>query len=209
MADVEEGQHNLLTSKWGPLPVWAWGAILLGLAWAYAKYKSSKATAATDTSATDTTGTSDSSSETDATAPQFIIENNMPGGGTATTSGASAPVTTPTQPLPVTTPPTLTAAPPAKVSAPVAVVKPPAKPAPVKATPKKPAPVKAPAKKPIAYKVVHGDNLSTIAAKYHTTAAKLFTYNTTPGVRPAATIAELKKRGPNLIYAGETIYIPQ
>ena len=58
------------------------------------------------------------------------------------------------------------------------------------------------------YTVVTGDNLTTIAKKYGTTAASLFAYNTTPGVRPAATIATLKQRGPNLIYAGEKILIP-
>jgi LysM repeat protein len=64
-------------------------------------------------------------------------------------------------------------------------------------------------KAPIKYTVHAGDTLSSIAKKYGTTAQELFTYNTTPGVRPASTIATLKKRGPTLIYSGETILIPQ
>lgn len=191
MAEIADGEKNLLTTKWGPMPVWAWGGIALVLAWAYAKYRSSKSTtAATDTTA-DSTGTGDDSSETDATAPQFIIENNMPGGG-----APSAPVTTPPVTTPVVTPPTTTPAPPTTTS-------PPKTTAPPKTTPKPKA------KAPIQYKVKAGDNLTTIAAKYHTTVAALWKYNTTAGNRPAATIATLKSRGENTLFAGETILIPQ
>lgn len=194
MAEIEGGGGNLLTTKWGPMPVWAWGGISLVLAWIYAKWRSSKATAATATAA-DTTGSGDSSSETDATAPQFIIENNMPGGG-----APSAPVTAPSGPgAPVVTPPTTTPAPPTTI---------PKTPGPVKVP--APKPVKVPTKKaPIPYKVKTNDNLSSIAAKYHTTAAALWKYNTTAGNRPAATIATLKSRGENKLFAGETILIPQ
>ena len=189
MAEIQSGERNLLMTKWGPLPGWAWGGIALVLAWIYAKWRSSKSTPATTA---DTTGTGDSSSETDAVAPQFIIENNIPGGG-----APSAPVTAPAAPSgPVVTPPTTTPAPPTTVKPPTA-------------NPPK-TPVKAPTKKaPIQYKVKSGDNLTTIAAKYHTTAAALWKYNTTAGNRPAATIATLKSRGENLLYAGETILIPQ
>lgn len=58
------------------------------------------------------------------------------------------------------------------------------------------------------YVVKHGDTLTKIAKQFGTTPAKLFKYNTTKGVRPAETIATLKKRGPNLIYANEKILIP-
>jgi nucleoid-associated protein YgaU len=73
-----------------------------------------------------------------------------------------------------------------------------------------PKPAPAPAKKaPAKYKVVAGDTLTSIAARHKTTAAALYTYNTTPGVRSAADIATIKRRGPDLIYPGETILIPQ
>ena len=184
MADAATPSGGLIKQKWGPLPVWGWGLLVLGLAWGYSKYKSSKASAAAtvDTAATSPTD----SGESEATAPQFIIENNMPQGST--------PVTVPVGPsTPVVTPPGTAPGPPVST--------------PVPTPPKKVTP---PAKKPpIKYVVKRGDNLSTIAEKYKTTAAKLFTYNTTPGVRPASTIATLKSRGPSLVYAGETILIPQ
>jgi LysM repeat protein len=195
MAEIEAGEQNLIMRKYGPLPGWAWATLLLAAAWAYAKYRSSKTSSTSSTDSTDTTGTSDDSSETDAVAPQFVIENNLPAGG-----GASAPIAPVTStPTPVVTPPGTTTAPPVSGTNPVV-----AKPGPITVAPSKPA-----AKKPISYKVVHGDTLTSIAKKYHTTAAALYTYNTTAGVRPAATIATLKKRGPNLIVAGETILIPQ
>lgn len=180
MADEVKPSGSLIKQKWGPLPVWGWGLILLGLAWGYSKYKSTKKTASSDTSVTPPAD----SGESEATAPQFIIENNMPQGNT--------PVTTPVGPsTPVVTPPGTTPGPPVSQPPPPS---------------KTPTPTK---KNPIKYVVKHGDTLSGIAGKYKTTASKLFTYNTTPGVRPASTIATLKSRGPNLIYAGETILIPQ
>ncbi len=82
--------------------------------------------------------------------------------------------------------------------------KPPPKPAP-KPTPK-PVP-KPPAKaktKVITYTVKRGDTLSSIAAKHHTTVDAIWTYNTTGGHRPADTVATIKKRGKNTMYAGST-----
>ena len=183
MAEIESSDGNILTRKWGPLPVWGWGAIVLALAWGYAKYKSMKtASAITDTSATSPTDTG----EPQGVAPQFIIENNQP--------AYNQPVTVPVAPTtPVVTPPGTSSAPPVATPTP--------------APPKSTAPAKS--KSPVQYKVKSGDTLSSIAAKYRTSAEKLFTFNTTPGNRPAATIATLKSRGPNLIYAGETILIPQ
>lgn len=193
MADPGEGDGggggtgSLLARKWGPMPVWAWALIGLAVAWGIAKYRSTKAAAAAAADATNLT-----TADGQAVAPQFVIENNMP-------FSPSAPVTVPAgPPAPVVTPPGTAPGPP--------VVKPPAPPA------KKP-PAKAPAPKGKAkagvYRVVSGDTLSSIAAKHGTTAQKLFTYNTTPGNRPAATIALLKSRGPNLIFPGEEIDIPQ
>lgn len=204
MAEVAAAENNLLTTKWGPMPVWLYALIVLVLAWIYAKWKASKSTAA---AAADTTDTANlTTDDGQATAPQFIIENNMPA-----QYQPSAPITTPAAPAaPVVTPPATTPNPPISTPSPPPVLKVPAPVVKPISPIKKPVTPAAPAKKaPIAYKVVHGDTLSAIAAKYHTTAAKLFTYNTTPGVRPAATIATLKQRGPNLLFAGETIYIPQ
>ncbi len=206
MADVQEAQSNLLQSKWGPLPVWVWALIGLALAWAYSKYKA-KTTAAAAASATDSTNTATSDGQ--AVAPQFIIENQLPqvtGGG----APGSTPITTPTAPTApgtiitspgtITMPPTTgsTAPPPESVSSSPSPAKKPTTTAPTAAK-----------KAPIEYKVVSGDTLAAIAAKYHTSAADLWTYNTTPGVRPASTIATLKSRGEDLLYAGETILIPQ
>lgn len=188
------GAGALMTSKWGPMPVWVWALGGLLIAWGFAKYRDMKNAASTSDTADTADVTDPSADEGQNVAPQFIIENNMPQSPSTPAAPVtpSAPVTTPTTPgKPVVTAPVETTKPPV-------VSKPP--------SPAKPAPAK---KSPIKYKVVHGDNLTTIAKKYHTTAAALYKYNTTAGVRPAATIAELKKRGPNLIYAGETILIPQ
>lgn len=192
MAEVTENQKNMITYKvGGKVPVWVIMIGLLILAWLYAKWRAGKASSS-DTSKTDTADATDSESE--AVAPQFIIENNMPAGVGAPTT-PSAPVTVPPVPPPVTTLPGTTPNPP--VITPTKPVTPP------KTSPK-------PAKKPpIKYIVKHGDTLGGIAKRYKTTTAKLWTYNTTPGNRSAATIKTLKARGEDLLYAGETILIPQ
>lgn len=192
MAEVTENQKNIITYKvGGKVPVWVIMIGLLILAWLYAKWRSDKASSSSKTDTADTTA---SDSESEAVAPQFIIENNMPAGVGAPTT-PSAPVTVPPAPPPVTTLPGTTPNPPVIT---------PTKPV----TPGKPAPK--PAKKaPLEYVVKHGDTLGAIAKKYHTTTAALWTYNTTPGNRPAATIKKLRARGKDLLYAGETILIPQ
>lgn len=184
--DVGGAKRNILLTKWGPMPVWLWAGIGLVIAWVFAKYRDTKAKAAdTGPDVADTTSPG-AYQEGQQVAPQFIIENNLPPspGGSPQDPVKQAPPDT----TPVITPPDTGTKPPV-------VVKPPAKP---------------PAKKPpIQYKVVHNDTLSAIAKKYHTTVAALWAFNTTPGNRPAATIATLKSRGQNLLYAGETILIPQ
>ncbi|NUP38964.1 MAG: LysM peptidoglycan-binding domain-containing protein [Streptomyces sp.] len=194
MADVQAGEHSLITSKWGPLPVWAWSLIGLALAWLYAKYRSGQQ-AKQAQQQQDSTGSGTDAQSQDV-APQFIIENNMPGVGAPTTP--SAPVTAPTPPS--------TPTPPGKTPNPPTTGKP-------KPPPKKKPPTP---KEPTQYKVKHGDTLSSIAARHKNpktgkpyTWQQLWEYNTTPGNRPASTIATLKKRGPNLLYANETILIPQ
>lgn len=73
----------------------------------------------------------------------------------------------------------------------------------------KPGPTSPSTHKPQAiYTVKKGDTLTSIAKKYGFTAAQVYKYNTTSGVRTASAIATLKKRGPNLIYSNEKIYIP-
>lgn len=192
MAEVTENQKNMLTYKLGgKVPVWVAALGGLILAWLYAKWRAGKASSDT-TSKADTADATGTDSESEQVAPQFIIENNMPAGVGAPTT-PSAPVTVPPAPPPVTTLPGTTPNPP--VITPTKPVTPP------KTSPAKKAPIK--------YVVKHGDTLSAIAKKYKTTVAALWTYNTTPGVRPAATIKTLKARGQNLLYAGETILIPQ
>lgn len=188
MAEVARGEQSLLTSKWGPLPVWLWGAIGLVVAWIIAKWRSSQADKAAAQKA-DTADLADTA-ESEQVAPQFIIENNMPAGAGAPTT-PQAPITTLPAPVPVVTPPGKSPNPP------------------VKTPPKPPAPGKPTKKPPKTYTVKHGDTLSAIAKRYGTTWQSLWTYNTTPGNRPADTIKTLKERGPSLLYAGEKILIPQ
>lgn len=188
MADVARGEQSLLTSKWGPLPVWLWGAIGLVVAWIIAKWRSSQADKAAAQKA-DTADLADTA-ESERVAPQFIIENNMPAGVGAPTT-PQAPVT-PVPPTPVVTPPGKSPSPP--IPNPPWVKHPPGK-----------KPTKKP---PREYTVKHGDTLSAIAKRYGTTWQSLWTYNTTPGNRPADTIKTLKERGPHLLYAGEKILIP-
>lgn len=174
--------------KLGPLPAWGWGGILLGAAllWSFGRNRAS----GKDSTGDATDGTEAETVPSDQV-PDFIsqvyttVNNNMP--------APTAPPPTSTQPAPVTTPP---------VSPPKTTTPPP------KTTPAKPAPKPAP-KKPLQYKVKSGDTLSSIAKKYGTTWQALWTFNTTKGNRPDSTIATLKKRGPNLLYSGETILVPQ
>lgn len=83
---------NLLATKWGPIPVWAWALISLGLAWAYSKYSSDKA-ASTTASTASTTATS--AAEPAGGSPYYVIENNVP---PSTTSVAVTPPGTSTSP---------------------------------------------------------------------------------------------------------------
>jgi LysM repeat protein len=186
VAEIARGEQSLLTSKWGPLPVWLWGGIGLLLAWLFAKWRDSKTPKKDDSADTADLG---DESESEKVAPQFIIENNMPAGvGAPTTPAAPVP---PPSTTPVVTPPSKGPNPPVTLPGKL--------------------PGKPPSKKktPLQYKVKHGDTLSSIAKRYHTTWQALWKYNTTAGNRPASTIATLKKRGPNLLYANETVLIPQ
>jgi chitodextrinase len=53
----------------------------------------------------------------------------------------------------------------------------------------------------------HGDTISSIAARYHKNWQDVWNFNLK--YRSASTVATFKKRGPNLIYAGTTIWVPK
>lgn len=175
---------NLLTKQVGPLKTWVWMLIGLGLALAYALYRQRKASASQPDTSGNATGTGADSTDYatgNNTVPDFISQNYV-----TTTVNNPAPTQSlpPTAPPPSTTPTTPT-------------------------TPSKPTTPSQPSKpKYTTYVVKKGDTLDAIAKKYKTSWQDLWKFNTTAGVRPAETIATLKKRGPNLLYSGEKILIP-
>lgn len=175
-------ETSLLTRQVGPLKTWVWMLIGLGLALAYALYNQRKHAAATaDAGATGTaTGSGDIPDD-------YATGNNtVPDFISQNYVNTTVNNNIPTQTLPPTAPP------------PKDTTTPPT-------TPTTPTPT---TPKHTTYVVKKGDSLSKIAKKYGTTWQKLWTYNTTKGVRPDSTIATLKKRGPNLLYSGEKILIP-
>lgn len=201
---MAEGGAGVLTSKLGPAPVWVWGGGSLLVLWIVAKYRDMKKAAAGNDQPQTADATGDYAAEGQAVAPQFIIENNMPQDYDPAPSTTPGPPSQPSKPVKTPQPPPVGVHPPGVTPHPPVT----SKPAPPTSKPT--------SKPPIQYKVKTGDNLSKIAAKYTNpktgkkfTADELFAYNTTPGVRPAATITTLKKRGKNLLYGGETILIPQ
>lgn len=190
---------SLLTSKAGPLPVWGWALAALGLAYAYSRRKANQAAQTSSTTAA-------AAAQPGTGAPYYVIENNMP----PVSGGPSAPVIN-TQPPPVTTPPGTGAKPPV-----VNGGKPPA-------GVQGPVPVRLPTPAPVSskptyqsHKVVNGDSYSKIAADYHVPNQGavpawevLYNYNIGPSSphSPAAR-AELQRQGKDLIYPGQTVYIP-
>lgn len=173
--------ENFLTRKVGPMPMWVWmgGAVLVLLI--FSVYRNNQAA--------NTANSAAASSTTDSTVPadqvpdyinQIYTTVNTPPVNVTT----GAPAGTPTSTTPPVTTPTRGGSP-------------------------TPPPPRRPVSAPMSYTVKHGDTLSSIASRYGTTWQALWTYNTTSGNRPASTIATLKKRGPSLLYAGETILIPQ
>ena len=186
---------NFLTSKAGPLPVWGWGAIGLGAAYAWSRHQASKNAQAQAQTSPQTAA----SGQPVSGQPTYLIENNIPGFGYP-----SAPVTTPGTPAPpVVTPPGTTPQPPVTPPHPVDFppVHLPGGGVPVHANPGP--------KSPINYRVMPGDSLSKIAAQYKVPGGwqALFAYNTDPKNNAAA--ATFKRQGPNLLYAGQTIHIPR
>lgn len=209
--------ESFLTSKAGPLPVWGWGAIGLGAAYGYSRYKANKAAKQNPEQAgqTGTAGFTYGAGQPVSGQPTYLIENNIPGFG----SVASTPVTTAPAPgPPVVTPPGTTTTPPVNnvpSPAPVPVQAPPPAPAPASAPPTAPPPPR-PAPRPpvpthnaITYRVRPGDTLSKIASAYHIRGGwqALYAYNTNPQYNAAW--ATFKRQGPNLLYSGQTIHVPQ
>lgn len=189
-----DGFGATLKTKAGPLPVWAWaglGTVLLAIVLMRKKAKS------TDTSKAAADQSNANLGSAAELANMFTVAGLMPYQGgdvyintTETNNeGPSKPHPTPLpQPIP-------------------GGGDHPGKP-PTGGGHKPPTGPSGPPKPRSTYVVKHGDTLSGIAKKYGTSWQALFKYNTTSGVRPAETIATLKKRGPNLLYANEKILIP-
>lgn len=180
-----------LKAKLGPLPVWAWAGIGTIILAVFLMRKNAKANAQTQAAADQTNSNLGSAAEL---VNMFEVAGLMPyqGGDVYVNTTVTSPSTPPGS-APTSKPPT---------NGPGAKVPPPPKVTPVSHHPTgnvKPRAI---------YTVKRGDNLSAIARKYGTTADTLFKYNTTNGVRPSSTIATLKQRGKNLLYANEKIYIP-
>lgn len=205
MADVEVANRSFLEGKWGPLPVWLWGAIGLVIAYLINKYRSSQAdkAAAKQPPATQTADLA--APETQAVAPQFIIEENQaPSYNTQTVTGVAGPAgpAGPVGPAGPAAPsvPVNVPAPPAKVPAP-----------PISTPPSKTTPPKA--KPPIEYRVPQdsGESFSSIAKKfgYKAGGQALYQYQITSSPHSATAKREIQARGPNLLYGNELVYIPQ
>jgi nucleoid-associated protein YgaU len=214
---------SFLTSKAGPLPVYAWAGLGLGAAYLYSRHKASQAAA---TAAT--TSSVNAAGEPVGGQPTYLIENNIP---SFPYSGPSAPVPVQTPVTPVVGPPSTKPSPPTTTPLPVdkpPTNKPPAPPVspgpvshpsappPVTAPkPPTPTPVQIPGAPHVTgettYRAQAGDTLSSIAAKYKIPGGwqALWAYNLNPANNSAQQIATLKQRGPNLIYSGETIRVPE
>lgn len=78
---------NFLTQKMGPLPTWAWGAIVLAAALAYALYKQRKDAAATTAASTSSTANPTPGS---ALTPAVIVQNYNPASPTPPTAATPA-----------------------------------------------------------------------------------------------------------------------
>lgn len=189
------GTMGVFKRQIGPMPMWAWMAIILGIAVAYSSFKKNKtaksgAAAGTTTSATGAVQAADQT-------PPFIIQNytDVPAPNVTTPVTLSV-----TEPAPQPVPAGAAAPPPPPPATPAAV--------PLRSGPPRVAPA---AHKPIEYRVKPGDTLSGIAAKYHVPggANALYQYQIGPSPHSAQAKAVIRQRGKNLIYSNELIYIPQ
>lgn len=194
MADTPVPSKNFLTSKLGPAPVYVWAGGALGAALLYSRLRGAKQQAAAQQP------TSTAANEPSGTVPQFIIENQLPAYG-----APSAPISPPSAAPPAVVPPGSSTTPPYAGGHPPVGASGTSFVAPPGTSPTPSGPTQLPASW---YKVVAGDSLGSIAARNGTTAEKIYQYNTTPGNRSAESIATIRQRGPNLIYAGESLLIP-
>lgn len=222
--------------SYGPLPLWGWMGLGLAGALAVANWRKNKTAAAAQTTQPQVDQASTYS--TDQTPPYVVINDLYTGTTTTPTTGSTTPVSgddddhrrhhhqppPPPTPTPEPTPtPDPTPVPPV-ITAPGPVAL-----APGRGTgitggfpiytggqsfqPAAAAPARTSASTtPIAYRVQPGDSLSKIAAKFgvfNGNGVSLYDYNINSAGRSSADVAVLKQRGPNLIYSGETIYIPR
>jgi LysM repeat protein len=192
------GKLGVWSKKLGPLPAYVWAVLVLGIVLVvmYIKKKktASAASGASDTGSADGTDASDipqfvNQTYTTVTPPTVNASATSSSTSTASNPTPSPPCTSPTCPAPVGTPTPVSAPP-----------NPPKAKAPTKSTAKP---------KPIAVVVKPGDTLTSIAKKYGISWETLYDYNIgSSSPHTPSAIAYIKSHGPNLIYAGETFYIP-
>lgn len=217
--------ENFLVSKAGPLPVWGWGAVGLGAAYGWSRYKANKAaknnppTPQQPGAGTGTYG----AGEPVTGQPTYLIENNIPGFGLIPSAPQppSTPVTVPSTPAPpAVTPPSTTPQPPvaAPPPPPPGPPPPPPPPRPPAWGPPQPAPPPRPSPPPpphvpritgsTTHRVLPGDSYSKIASEYHLPGGwqELYAYNTNPSYNSA--YAVFRRQGPNLLYSNQTIHVP-
>ena len=185
------GGHGA-TRKLGPLPVWAWALIAgagVGVIWFLRRGSSAAAAPTTAADPTQESGTDNSG------AGMGDSQFNALWGALQTIQGElskedeGAPVTGPT--TPVTPPPKN------------------GNPNPPPARTPTPKPIPKPKYSSITVTLGPGMTLSSVAKSYGQTAAALWAYNITPGVRSDGSEATLKSRGINNGFRqGSTIYVP-
>jgi hypothetical protein len=172
-----------LSKKWGPLPIWVYAVAVIGLLWAYEKYRSNQSAASSSTSST--SGSAEPSTGTGYT----VIENNIPPTSGATSGGKvrTSPPGTSTSP-----PTTIQGGQPPQSSA-----------APEPASGSSNAVPSLNTVSYVIYKALPTDTWASIAKKYYLTPATLEAANTAATRGALGTISTTGK-----ITGGEQILIP-
>lgn len=198
---VAAPSEDFLTRKWGPMPVWAWGGLGLGGAYAVARWRASK-------NAQSQQGTG-AAAQPASGGPEYVIENNLPW-ATAPSSPVNVtvtgsppvigqPATGPHPPIPPTGP-----------GGPINQGGTAGNPGTPGRTPPPP-PRSAGPSSPTPHMVVAGDTLTKIAEEsgYGADWQAIWNYNIGPSSPQSAQAkAVLVRQTPNRIYPGQTIYIP-
>lgn len=184
------------TTKIGPLPVWAWAVGvggLLGLIWFLRRPAKATGNDSTATQAPTYTG---SPTTTVVPVDQGLSDNQFKLLMAELKKLQGKPSTPPVTGTVDTTPP--------KPGTPVVIDKPSPVPTP---PPSQPAPVQDLGTQ---WVDVHpGDSFSSIAARYGKSWQELWNYQLQPGIRPAATQATLRSRGPDhALFNGSSVAIP-